>query len=269
MAKKRNNELTPSANAVEPHAEYLPPDQDDGALPRKVSWGEIIAAFSALYACSVTAFNAGYFGGVSGHFSELFTLSDLVGVNLRMVEVFFLLGFLYSITTVVMAATLPGIRTRLAQLTERATLFQHENVYLYWATFFVLLGLFWLAQALLVPKTSSFFLMMLPMIIFFGFVLNYKWVGFKYGLMSARPLVIEFLVCLLVFSFNAGGYWLASEIRTPQGTQAIYTQDGKCLERKILRTTSTGLLLYSFELKQFEFRHKDFVRTIYDRPGCT
>jgi len=264
-----NNELTRGPGAVEPHVEYLNPGDGDGGLPRKVTWGELIAGISALYACSITAFNAGYFGGVTGHFSELFTLTDLVGLNLRMVEFFFFVMFLYSMTTVLMASMFPGLRAKLMQLTEKATLIQHDNPHLYWMSFFALLGTFWIAQSLLVPKTSSFFLMMLPMIIFFGFVLNYKWVGYKYGRMSARPLVIELLVCLLVFSLNAGSYWIASEVRTRAGTQAIYVQDGSCIERKILRTTSTGLLLYSFELKQFEFRHRDFVRTIYDRPGCT
>jgi len=87
--------------------------------------------------------------------------------------------------------------------------------------------------------------------------------------MPVKSVATEFLVCLLVFSFNAGGYWIASEVRTPSGTQAMYMQDGQCLERKIMRTTSSGYLLYSYQLKQFEFRNKDSVRVIYDRAGCS
>ena len=42
----------------------------------------------------------------------------------------------------------------------------------------------------------------------------------------------------------------------------MYTEAG-CLERKLLRTSSSGYLLYSFDLKQFEFRDKSAIKVIY------
>ena len=37
----------------------------------------------------------------------------------------------------------------------------------------------------------------------------------------------------------------------------------------ILRNSSSGLLLYNPAMKQFEFRNKDWFKTIYEGRGCT
>jgi hypothetical protein len=63
--------------------------------------------------------------------------------------------------------------------------------------------------------------------------------------------------------------WLKYEIRNSDGVQAMYLQSGDCLERKLLRASSGGYLLYSFDLKQFEYREKGSVKTIYGSKGCT
>jgi len=68
-----------------------------------------------------------------------------------MVAFFFVLIFVYSIITVLIAALFPSARRGLISLNERAVLYQHDHPELYWAAFFGLLGLFWLAQSFLEP----------------------------------------------------------------------------------------------------------------------
>src|SRR4051812_16194361 len=66
------------------------PEPPPGPLhPLPLSIGEMIGAATVLYASSIAAFNAGYFYALKGHFLELFSLTDLVAINLAIVQYFF------------------------------------------------------------------------------------------------------------------------------------------------------------------------------------
>ena len=61
---------------------------------------------------------------------------------------------------------------------------------------------------------------------------------------------------------------MKSQIASPGHVQTIQDKDGLCVERNILRNSSSGLLLYNPLIKQYEFRSKDSFKTIYDGNGC-
>jgi hypothetical protein len=252
-----------------PPVVYDPEPEHGPFHPSRVGLGEIIGVLTILYACSIAAFNAGYFVGIGGRFVELFTFTDLVGINISLFQYFIIALFVYSVISSFAGAFLPGLRSWLYGLVERLSLWLHGNSHRFWLVFFTLMISFHVCEGLFVTyKTGSFTLMMLPSFIFHGVLLSYFWYGYKYELLPARQLVIAALVSLVVLSYNSGHAWLLSETRAAGGVQAIVLHDGQCLERKLLRTSGNGYLFYNPSLQSFEFRNKDSIRTMFDRKGC-
>jgi hypothetical protein len=71
-----------------------------------------------------------------------------------------------------------------------------------------------------------------------------------------------------MFSYTSGNVWLKHDIAAIAANQAFLTQDGLCINRILLRSSSGGYLLYDSVLKQFEFRNKDSFKVIFQTAGC-
>lgn len=239
----------------------------------QIGLGEIIAAISLLYFCTIASFNAGYFSAVHGNFVELFTFTDLIGINIPILQYFFVIFFLYAVisTFATMLGSFRGVSlsNELSRMAQDFMLKHHYSNSAYWIGYGVLLAAVW-GGAILFPifGITNFTLVMLPSVFFQGCFIYFFWVGYKFQLVPAKSLFAATLLALFIFSNNAGHAWILSEIGSSENIQAIVGDKDVCLERIILRNSNAGLLLYNPTMKKFEFRSKESIRTIFQGRGC-
>jgi hypothetical protein len=235
----------------------------------RLSVGEGLALLSLTYAVCVVSFNAGYFSHVPGRYEELFTFTDLFGTNIPVFE------FLFSVFTAYLTIWfLTGwlivpfwgkIRDRVDQL----LLLHHRDTILFFAGFAILLAIFFLAKLIINQwPDAPLDVQLAPNVIFQAVLIYLFWLGYKDALFSFRTVAWVITIALLVLSHDFGRKWLRAEIRNPAPIQALQLVNGHCVDRKILRTTSFGFLLFDPTLKQFELRSKDQVKVIYQSRGC-
>jgi len=243
----------------------------------RIGLGEFVAALSIIYVCSIAAFNAGYFSKINGDFVRLFSFADVVGTNIPIIQYFFgaftaycSFSVLASILFAFGPSKLSVLRQKLKNSIERFAIKNHSNAILFWGAYIALISLVSLVQLLVSNlETSSFAMLILPQFIFSGALLYLFWTGYQAKMVRAKDLLIGAGIGLFVFSYESGRAWFYSETRSPDGVQAIISQDGYCLERKIIRVSGNGLLMFNPWLKTFEFRNRDFIKTIFEGKGCT
>lgn len=277
--------MSPKAYDEEPSRNIRARDPDDVLAPedsgeqavfaplRNISLGEALTVATLLYGCTIAAFNAAYFANVPGSFVEFFSLTDLIQTNIPIIQYFISLTLFYLIFGVVISfisgVTGFDVRQAVKDLVEPLVIDYHLNGRRFWVTYAILVLLFYLTDGLLQRfGVTDFTVVMLPTIFFQGILLYFFWVGYKFRILPAKMLAIASLIALFVSSHNAGNAWIKSQIASPSKVQTIQDKDGLCIERTIMRSSSSGLLLYSLSMKQFEFRSKDGFKTIYDGRGC-
>lgn len=234
--------------------------------PISLGLGEMIAGLSALYLICMAAFNAGYFLSVKGQFIELFTFTDLIGSNIQIVQYFLLVYSLYalvSLVTDVFSGASITARERLDQFL--LAIYQMQGRQFRIALWFVILGF-------LIFQISDLFLpfnvAILIYVIIQGFGIRFLWLGWQNHWISLRTLLTTAVIAIVYFAFNSGRLWLNDDIKKETNVHSISLRDDKCIDRIALRSNATGYLFYSIELKQFEFRSKDDIKTIFARRGC-
>jgi hypothetical protein len=241
---------------------------------RSVGLGEILTVLTLLYICTITAFNAAYFTEVPGSFVEFFSLTDLIQTNLPIIQYFVSLFITYLLiaTALDYFASMTGtdLRVKLRDIAEPVMIKYHVEGRRYWLALGIAIIIFWTVDAVFrATGVTDFTLLMSPTFVFQGVLLYFFWVGYKYELMPARQLAFGAFIALFVCSNNAGHAWIKNQIAEPTHVQAIQDKDGNCHDRNLLRSSNNGLLLYNPSLRQFEFRNKDSIKTIYQNRGCT
>jgi|HubBroStandDraft_6_1064221.scaffolds.fasta_scaffold392962_1 hypothetical protein len=237
--------------------------------PSRISLAELLTSGTLAYACSIAAFNAGYFADIPGRFVDLFTFSDLVGVNIPIIQYFVSVSSVYFVMSIISQMFLSGLRQRSKDWAETFALQHHYDRKLFWAAYLVLLGVVMIMTSLANGFAPfSFTAQILPGFIFSGVLFYFYWVGYKFDIVPTKVLVTACAIGIFYFSYTSGGAWLKSDMRSTEGLQTIMMQDGSCIDRKILRSSGNGLLLFNPLDKQFEFRNKDFFRTIFEKTGC-
>jgi hypothetical protein len=240
---------------------------------RTVGLGEILTVLTLLYICTITAFNAAYFANVPGSFVEFFSLTDLIQTNLPIIQYFFQLFLAYTLIATlfgfIAGITEFDIRETMRNFIEPKIVTYHIEGHRFWVAFVVGGMLFWSIDALFrATGVTHFTLLMLPTFIFQGVLLYFFWIGYKYEMIPARQLAFAAFIALFVCSNNAGHAWIKNQIAEPSHIQAIQDKEGNCFDRNILRNSSSGLLLHNPSLKQFEFRNKDSIKTVFQNRGC-
>jgi hypothetical protein len=239
----------------------------------RISLGEVIAFLTALYFCTIASFNAGYFSAVHGNFVQLFTFTDLIAINIPILQYFIVLFFVYAVVSTyvsILERFFEGSSMKIRKEIESFTLKHYYSNAAYWTAYGILLALVWVGGLFLEALgVRNFTVVMLPVFVFQTCFIYFFWVGYKFDIVNARSLVTAALLSLLIFSNNAGYAWLRSEISSQDEIQAFINDKDVCLERVILRNSGAGLLLYNPTMKQFEFRNKDSIKTIFQGRGCT
>lgn len=262
-----------------PHAAdevFSPSDQGRPALLaplRNVSLGESLTVLTLIYLCTVTAFNAAYFAAVPGSFVEFFTITDLIQTDLPVIQYFISLFLFYTSVGVLISymsgMTGVNVRERLRDLFEPLIIKHHIEGTRFWTVYGIAVAAFYLVYGIINSLgVTSFTALMLPTFIFQGALLYFFWVGYKFELIDATSLAKATLIGVFMCSYNAGSEWLKSQIADPSHVQAIQDKDGNCADRNILRVSSSGILIYNPSLKQFEFRNKDMIKTVFQTRGC-
>jgi hypothetical protein len=235
--------------------------------PVRIGMAEAIGCLSAFYLICIASFNAGYFSSVGGRFVALFSFSDLVGINIPILQYFLSVYTAYSLLGMIHSLALNDFfKPAQAQLDE----FILDSFH--WSN--KVSRLFWVAllvafvSLVLALDRESFNVAIAPYFLFQGFGIYILWVGWKNYYVSAKTLVISSLLGVIYFSSTSGGLWARDDIRYPAHLQSITLKNGQCLDRIFMRTNSAGYLLYSIDLKQFEFRNKDDIATIFATKGC-
>ena len=210
------------------------------------------------------------------NFEILFNFTDLLSSNIPIIQyfvgaasAFFLISILITFMFFVVSEFSPTSRKHYNAALQSVALLFHRDEAFFWVAYGMLLFIVNFVPAVLQAfGIYDFSIAIAPQLIFHGTLLYFFWVGYKNRLVPAKDLAFAALLGLFFFSFSSGSIWLKSEIRTQGGEQALIFNDGLCLERKIIRSSSNGFLLYSFSLRQFEFRNKDSVKTIFQNRGC-
>jgi len=277
MAPKAYDEATHRELRARDPDEVLVPDEHSYqavfAPLRNISLGEALTVITLLYVCTIAAFNAAYFANVPGNFVEFFSLTDLIQTNIPIIQYFLAVAFLYIMIAVAISffAGITGfdLRDAIRDVTEPLVIKYHLDNRGFWIGYGILFLAFQFADGMLRGfGVTTFSVVMIPTIIFQGVLLYFFWVGYKFEMIPIKTLVTAALLSLFTSSYNAGHAWIKSQIAAPGQVQTIQDKDGLCLERNILRSSSSGLLLYNSSMKQFEFRSKDGFKTIYNGHGC-
>jgi hypothetical protein len=253
--------------------EILPPQSDEttplyvGGIPVKIGLAEALGCLSALYVFCIAAFNAGYFSSVGGRFVELFSFSDLVGVNIPILQYFLSVYAIYSLfglaNTLGPTELFSSFRTSIDAAIVDSYYWDNTKTKIFWAG--ALIVFLFLSDLL---SDKSFNVAIAPYFFFQGLGLYWLWVGWKNEFVAARTLAATCLIGITYFSLTSGRLWALDDVRDSKHLQSITLKNGQCLDRIFLRNNSAGYLLYSFDLKQFEFRNKDDIATIFASKGC-
>ncbi|QOZ76728.1 hypothetical protein XH83_15465 [Bradyrhizobium sp. CCBAU 53351] len=234
----------------------------------KFTFGEVIAGLSALYVLCIASFNAGYFSRLKGQFLQLFSFADLIGSNIAILQYltaaigcYVILSFYFSILPGDVAGDLK--RWAIKNWNALDTLEVPYNI----LAVIALLVIPYVLGSMI--ESHSFTLALLPIAILQGVFLLSLWTGFQEGTTSFKAFGIWTVIAAANFSYSSGSFWAASEISEPRNQQSLILVSGTCIDRIILRTNSSGFLLYNFALQQTEFRSKDDVRTVFESKSCT
>ncbi len=238
------------------------------AEPFRVGLTEALGALSALYIICIASFNAGYFERLKGQFIQLFSFADLIGSNIAILQYIFVVFFFYSLLAIYIAI-LPGDAAGSLRRWAVRTWDGVDNWKLRYQIMFVIVGFAGPALLASMLEDVNFSLALLPTGVIQGVFLLSLWTGYKNGTTELKRFLIWSTVTAATFSYTSGRLWVASEISDPKGQQSIMMTNGSCLDRRILRTNSSGYLLYNFSMKQAEFRNKDDVRTVFQSRACT
>lgn len=274
VPKSYDSEMQGELLARDPDEVYVTDEHQAVFAPlRNISLGEALTVLTLLYVCTIAAFNAAYFANIPGNFVEFFSLTDLIQTNIPIIQYFFILALIYLMIGVAISffAGVTGfdLRHAIRDVTEPLVIKYHLDDRGFWIAYGILFIAFHLADGLLRGLgVTTFFLTMLPTIVFQWALLYFFWVGYKFEMIPIKTLASASLFSLFAFSYGAGHAWIRSQTAAPGQVQTIQDKDGLCLERNILRSSSSGLLLYHPQMKQFEFRSKDSFKTIYDGRGC-
>jgi hypothetical protein len=277
MSPKAYDEETERGLLVRDHDEVLVSDEHSYravfAPLRNVSLGEALTVLGLLYVCTIAAFNAAYFSNIPDSFAEFFSISDLVQTNIPMIEYFISVTILYFIVATAMSFATGifdfDLRSAIRDISEPIIVKLHLDSRRFWIAYGFLFVAFHITSGMLGGLgVTNFSVAMTPTLIFQGVFLYFFWVGYKFQLMPLKALIVGSMLSLFISSYNAGFAWLRSQIATPAQVQTIQDKDGLCLERTILRNSSSGFLLYDPSTKQFEFRSKDAFKTIYNGRDC-
>lgn len=277
--------MAPKAYDEDRLTDVITRDPDDVLVPdehsyravfaplRNISLGEALTVLTLLYVCTIAAFNAAYFSNVPGNFVEFFSLSDLIQSNIPIIQYFLIVAATYLMIGVAVSfvAGITGLdlREAIREFTEPLVIKYHLDDRRFWIAYGILFVLFHLADGILRSTgVTTFFVVMIPTIVFQGVLLYFFWVGYKFQIIPVKTLATASLISLFASSYNAGHAWVKSQIAAPGQIQTIQERDGLCFERNILRISSSGLLLYDPSMKQYEFRSKDSFKTIYNGHGC-
>jgi hypothetical protein len=235
-----------------------------------ISLGEALAATTFAYVFAVASFNAGYFDNVPSRFVELFSFSDLVNANIPILQYIIGVYTTYCLISFLFAVPRHFASKGLDKLISATPLPPWSiDFFPYVAMGLVAIAAILLSFQLNAVGNKIFTLEFLPWAFLFGMIFDFTWTNYRIKAISQRSLIIQIAINAVVFCHLSGRMWLKYEIRNPDGIQAIYLQSGDCVNRKLLRASGSGLLLYSFDLNQFEFRDKGSIRTIYGASGCT
>jgi hypothetical protein len=235
-----------------------------------ISLGEALAATTIAYVIAVASFNAGYFDNVPSRFVELFAFSDLVNANVPILQYIISIYSTYCAFSFVFAVP----KHFLSRAADKVFSFKPLSD---WSLDAIsLIGIAFMSAGAIITtiycnsiNNKVFTIEFLPWAILFWFLFDVAWSNYRLDKISQKSFLIQVAVNAIFFCHISGRMWLKYETRNSDGVQAIYLQSGECLNRKLLRSTSNGLLLYSFDLKQFEFRDRGSIRTIYGTSGCT
>ncbi|MBK3659931.1 hypothetical protein JJE66_01500 [Bradyrhizobium diazoefficiens] len=236
----------------------------------KITLGEGLAATTLGYVLAVASFNAGYFDLVPSRFVELFSFSDLVNANIPILQYVIGVYTTYCVLSLMFSIPKHFLSKGLDKLVAVAPLPAWSVDLLP----LVALALF-AATAILndihlnAINNEIFTIEFLPWAILFWFIFDFTLSSYRRHQMDQKSFLIAVIINAVIFCHISGKMWLKYEIRNHEGIQAMYLQSGECLSRKLLRSTGNGMLLYSFDLKQFEFRDRSSIRTIYGGAGCT
>lgn len=266
------NSILSNPTAALQHVQSVP----QSSQPFKIGVGEIIAALSIIYVCSIAAFNAGYFSRMNGGFVNLFSFADLLGTNISIVQYFFGILIAYGFLSVIMSflvsfgpESVPLMRRKAKNWSETLAVKSHRDISIFWLIYLVLIVFVVLTQAFInALEISSFSLLMMPEFLFQSAILYFFWVGYKHEMVELKTLAVATSISLFIFSYDSGIAWYNSDTRSSAGVQAFFAQDGTCLERKIIRSSGSGLLLFNPWIRTFEFRNRDSIKTIFEGKGC-
>lgn len=245
---------------------YEEPESEEKS---KLNIADIVALLSVAAVFVLACFNAGYFSKIGGRFVDLFSIPDLLGSSIPILEYFFAVYFVYS-TAIFVIIFLPG--RALASMRERlddyiSSLESRSNRYQ-----IVFVGLLFLAPGIasVILEQRSFTLAFLIPALAQGFWLYALWLDVKLDKPQARKrLIISAALSIVVFSYTSGRLWAISDINDEANGSSFVMANGQCHDRILLRANSSGYLLYNFGMKQSEFRSKDDVRTIFQGRSCT
>jgi hypothetical protein len=234
-----------------------------------VSLGEALAAATFAYVFAVASFNAGYFDKVPSRFVELFSFSDLVNSNIPILQYIISVYTTYCVLSILFAVPRHFLSKGIDKLVTAETI-PAWSIDLLPFISLILLSIAAIGGSYHYDAVDNkfFTLEFLPWAILFGFIFDFTWTNYRRNEITQRNFLIQIAINAIIFCHISGRMWLKYEIRNPDGIQAIYLQSGDCLDRKLLRASASGYLLYSFDLKQFEFRDKGSIKTIYGIKGC-
>jgi len=243
-------------------------DFEDSLDTPKLGFGEVVAALSALYVLCIASFNAGYFTRLKGQFLQLFSFADLIGSNIAILQYLVVAFGFYTILSFYLAI-LPGdaagdLKRWAVQSWD--AMFTLKTRYL---ILIVIVGLVVPSALGSMVEDYSFTLAILPTAILQGVFVLSLWTRFREGTTTFKNFAVWTVVSAATFSYSSGRFWAASEIAEPRLQQSLILANGTCIDRTILRTNSSGFLLYNFALHQTEFRSKDDVRTVFESKSCT
>lgn len=119
--------------------------------------------------CSISAFNAGYFSRIPGHFTELFTFSDLIGTNIQILQYFISAFSIFCTFSFFGGLLLAALDINISATAERVALRYHINSFLFLVAFLVLWFVVMAMFAFLdYFKITTFTILVLPEFIFQG-----------------------------------------------------------------------------------------------------
>jgi hypothetical protein len=87
---------------------------------------------------------------------------------------------------------------------------------------------------------------------------------------SVHPVYVGLIVyaASLLVAYCCGDIVIDHKLRHEQPAQSFMLKSVGCLDRKLIRGSSGGFLLYNWRMRTFEFRERSDVVAIFPRAGC-